>query len=109
MLAIVMDSKVLETAPMPEVATDVVGSDGCCNVESIREFTSIFVDICYATSYPFGFTSIGKHPPLDILKFLVTTLRNQDKKVAFIGVDEYGSLSKSSDFMKTCHNMYIIV
>ena len=77
MLAIVMDSKVLETAPMPEVATDVDGGDGCCNVESIREFTSIFVDICYATSYPFGFTSISKHPPLDILKFLVTTLGNQ--------------------------------
>ena len=54
------------------------------NVEIIREFTSTFVAICSATSYPFGTPYISKLPPLDILKFLVTTLMNQDKKVAFI-------------------------
>ena len=79
------------------------------NVESIREFTSTFVDICSATSYPFGFPSISKHPPLDILNFLVTTLKNQDKKVTFIRVDEYGALARSLEFMRTCHNMNIIV
>ena len=40
------------------------------NIESIHGFTSTFVDICYATSHPFGFTSINKHPLLDILYFL---------------------------------------
>ena len=79
------------------------------NVESIRGFTSTFVAICSATSYPFGFPSRSKLPPLDILKFLVITLRNQDKKVAFIRVDEDGALSRSSEFMRTCHNMNIIV
>ena len=79
------------------------------NVESIRGFTSTFVAICSATSYPFGFPSRSKRPPLDILKFLVTTLRNQDKKVAFIRVDEDGALARSSEFMRTCHNMNIIV
>ena len=79
------------------------------NVESIRGFTSTFVDICSATSYPFGFPSRSKRPPLDILKFLVTTLRNQDKKVAFIRVDEDGALARSSEYMRTCHNMNIIV
>ena len=34
---------------------------------------------------------------------------NQDKKVSFIRVDEYGSLARSSELMKTCHNMNIIV
>ena len=34
---------------------------------------------------------------------------NQDKKVAFIRVDEYGSLAIFYEFMKTCHNMNIIV
>ena len=63
----------------------------------------------FATSYPFGFPSRSKRPPLEILKFLVTTLRNQDEKVAFIRVDEDGALSRSSEFMKTCHNMNIIV
>ena len=79
------------------------------NAESICEFNSTFVAICSATSYPFGFPSRSKRPIIEILKFLVTTLRNQDKKVAFIRVDEDGELSRSSEFMKTCHNMNIIV
>ena len=53
------------------------------NVEIIHGFTLTFVDICYDTSYPLGFTYIIKLTTLDILKFLVTTLRNQDKKVAY--------------------------
>ena len=61
-----------------------------------------------ATSYNFGFPSRRKFPSLDIIKFIVTTLRNQDKKVAFIRVDEYASLARSSEFMRTCHNMNII-
>ena len=79
------------------------------NVEIIRGFTSTFVAIFYAASYPFRFPSRSKCTPLDILKFLVTTLRNQDKKVAFIGVDEYRALERSSEFMRRCHNMNIIV
>ena len=78
-------------------------------VESIHELTSTFVAICSSTSYPFVFPSRRKCPPLDILKFLVTTLSNQDKKVAFFWVDEYGELARYSEFMKTCHNMNIIV
>ena len=35
-------------------------------------------------------------------------MRNQDKKVAFIRVDEYGAPEKSSGFMKTYHNMNTI-
>ena len=50
-----------------------------------------------------------KRPPLDILKFIVTTLRNQDKKVSFIKFYSDGALARSSEFMKTCHNMNIIV
>ena len=79
------------------------------DVESICGFISFFVAICYATSYPFGFPSRSKRPPLDILKFLVTALRNQDNKVAFIRVYEDGALARSSVFMNTCQNMNIIV
>ena len=79
------------------------------NVKSIHVFNSNFVAICSATSYPFGFPSRSKLPSLDILKFLFTTLENQDKKVAFIRVDEYGALARSSEFMRICHNMNIIV
>ena len=78
------------------------------NVERIRGFTTTFVAICSATSHPFGFPSRSKRSLIETLKFLVTTLRNQDKKVALIQVDEYGALARSSEFMKTCHNMNII-
>ena len=77
-------------------------------VEIIRGFTPNFVAIFSVNPYPFGFTSISKRPTIEILKFLVTTLRNQDKKSAFIQVDEYGTLPRSSKFTKTCHNMNII-
>ena len=79
------------------------------NVESICGFTSTFVAIFSATSYPFGFPYRSKRPPLDILKFLVTTLRNQDNKVQFIRLDEDGALARTSEFMWTCPNMNIIV
>ena len=36
-------------------------------------------------------------------------MRNQDKKLAFIRVDEDGALARSSEFMKTYHNINIIV
>ena len=36
-------------------------------------------------------------------------MRNQDNKVAFVLVDEDGELVRSSGFIRTCHNMNIIV
>ena len=54
------------------------------NVEIICGFTSNVLAICYATPYSFGFPSIIKRTTIDILKFLVTTLSNQDKKSALI-------------------------
>ena len=65
--------------------------------------------ICCATLYPFVFPPISKRLPLDNLNFLVTTLRNKYKKFAFILVDEDESLAISYGFMKTFHNMNIIV
>ena len=65
--------------------------------------------ICYATSYSFGFPSRGEILPLDIPKFLVNAFTNQDNKVSFIQVDEYGALARSSEFINKFHNMNIIV
>ena len=62
---------------------------------------------CY--SYSFVFLSIIKLKSLDILKFLVTALRNQDKKYAFIVVDKDVALAKYFEFMRTCYNMNTIV
>ena len=58
---------------------------------------------------PFRFPSRSKHPPTDILKFLVITLSNQDKKFSLVRVDEDGALARPSESTKTCHNMNIIV
>ena len=79
------------------------------NVESIHGFTSTFVNTHSYTSYSFGFTSRSKNLPLGILKCIVTTLSNQDKKVSLIQFDEDGALEISSEFMKTYHNINIIV
>ena len=67
-----------------------------------------YVAICSTTSHTFVFPFRSKLPTLEILKFLVTTLRNQDKKLAFIQVHEDGALSRLSQFTKTCHSMNII-
>ena len=37
------------------------------NFENIHGMTSIFVAMCYSTSYTFGFPSISNRPPLDTL------------------------------------------
>ena len=79
------------------------------DVESISGFTSNFVAICSATSHTFVFPSRRKRPSLETLKFLVTTLSNQDKKNSFIRVDKYRALARYSEFMGTCNNMNIIV
>ena len=75
------------------------------NVERIHGFTLIFVAICSDTSYPFGFPSRSKCPPLEIINFFVTTLINQDRKVVFVRVDEDRALAISYQFMKKRHNM----
>ena len=79
------------------------------DVESIRGFTSTFLDICSATLYPFLLPSRSKCTPLEVLKVSITALSNQDKKVAFIRVDEDGALVIYCEFMKIFHNMNITV
>ena len=65
--------------------------------------------ICSENSHPFGFPSRSKHPYLETLNFHVTILRNKDKKVSFIQVDEDGALERYHEFTKTCHNTNTIV
>ena len=79
------------------------------NVEIIHEFALIFVPIWSNTSYSFGFTSRVKILPFEMLKFLLDNLRNKYKKVALVWVDEDGTFSKSSESMKPCYRMNILV
>ena len=66
------------------------------NVEIIRRFNLTFMAICSDTSYPLGFTSRIKLTTIDIIKFLVTSLRKNFKKIAFIQAYQYGALEISS-------------
>ena len=77
-------------------------------VEIILGFISAFVAIFYATLYPFDFTYIIKLSPLYIINVLVNTFRNQDKKLIFIRLDKDGVMARSSESMRTFHNMNII-
>ena len=67
-------------------------------VTSIRGFTSALDVACASTSYPFGFPTKSKSPPIEILRWLIGTLRSMGHVVNFIRVDEGGELANSSSF-----------
>ena len=58
---------------------------------------------------PLGFPSTIKRLTLDILKFIVTTLMNQNKKVALILLDQDVAQKIYSGFLNTGDNMKSIV
>ena len=67
-------------------------------VTSIRGFTSALDVACATTSYPFGFPTKSKAPPIELLRWLLGTLRSMGYVVNFIRVDEGGELANSSSF-----------
>ena len=78
------------------------------NVESIHGFTAIVLAKLSATLRLFVLPSRNKLPPIYILKCIVTTLIDRYKKLSFIRVDEDVALARSSELMRTCHNVNII-
>ena len=68
------------------------------SVVSIRGFTSALDVTCASTSYPFGFPTESKSPPIEILRWLIGTLRSMGHVVNLIRVDEGGELANSSSF-----------
>ena len=67
-------------------------------VTSIRGFTSALDVACASTSYPFGFPTKSKSPPIEILRWIIGTLRSMGYVVNFVRVDEGGELANSSSF-----------
>ena len=67
-------------------------------VVSIRGFSSALDVTCASTSYPFGFPTKSKSPPIEILRWLIGSLRSMGHVVNFIRVDEGGELANSSSF-----------
>ena len=77
-------------------------------LKASMDLPRMFLTICSVASYPFGFPSRITLPPIDTLKLLVITLRNQDKKVSLIVVERDRALKILFKFMRTCHIMNII-
>ena len=63
--------------------------------------------LCYFT--PLWIYTQQKIPTSLHPQLFFTTLRNQYKKVSFTWVDEYVALERSSEFIKTCHDINTIV
>ena len=71
--------------------------------------STLHFSIYYSTSYYFDFPQRIKRQPIDTLKYFVTTLINQDKKVELIRVDKDGELARPSYFMRICHEMNAVI
>jgi hypothetical protein len=68
------------------------------NKVSIRKCTSALCITDATTSYPFGFPTRSKRPPINIFRWFISVLRSMGKKPVFIRVDEGGELARSRDF-----------
>lgn len=68
---------------------------GC---EPIQGFTTALDITCASTDYTLSFPTCSKSPPLEIVIWVVNTLRSMGHIVSFIRVDEDGSLAWSTEF-----------
>jgi hypothetical protein len=67
-------------------------------VTSLRGYTTALDIACGSTSYPFGFPTKSKTPPLILFEWFVKTIRSMGYQVIFIRVDEDKGLARSSEF-----------
>ena len=67
---------------------------------SIRGFSSYLSFLDDTTGYPFSFPTCNKRTPLDILQFIIITLRQQNKSINYVQCDKGGELSCSSEVNK---------
>ena len=65
------------------------------NTESIRGFTSYLSCDCVSSKYSYRFCTRRKRAPVDIIRWIIITLRSQGKKVNFIRFDEGRELARS--------------
>ena len=67
-------------------------------VTSLRGYTTALDIACGSTSYPFGFPTKSKTPPLVLFEWFVKTIRTMGYEVTFVRVDEDKGLARSSEF-----------
>jgi len=79
------------------------------NVQSVRGFTSYMSCDCVLTKYSFRFCTRRKRAPVDIIRWILLTLRKQKKEVNFVRFDEGGELARCEELNKMLLNEFQIV
>lgn len=70
------------------------------NVQSVRGFTSYLSCDCVLTKYSFRFCTRRKRSPVDIIRWILLTLKKQNKIVIFVRFDEGGELARCTELNK---------
>ena len=78
-------------------------------VTSIRGYTTALDIVCASTSYPFGFLTKSKSPPLTLFSWFVHTVRTMGHHVTFIRVDEDKGLAQSSELCALVVNLNCVL
>jgi hypothetical protein len=71
---------------------------------SIRGFTSSLAIVCGSTSYPFNFPTRSKAPPIDILHYILRTIRSLGFNPIYVHMDEDGALARCAEFCQAIVN-----
>ena len=76
---------------------------------SLRGHNSAFTIVDQGSRYPFAFPCCAKRPPVSIMIFFISCLRNMGFTPIAFKMDEGGELCKSTEFCKTLTNMGVII
>ena len=79
------------------------------NVQSVRGFTSYISCDCVLTKYSFRFCTRRKRAPVDIIRWILLTLRKQKKEVNFVRFDEGGELARCEELNQMLLNEFQVV
>ena len=79
------------------------------NVPSVRGFTSYLSCDCVHTKYSFRFCTRSKRAPIDIIRWIMETLRKQSKSVNFVRFDEGGELARNLEIPKMLTEEFNII
>ena len=67
------------------------------NVTYVRGFTSILTVVCENNIMMWLFPAASKQSHVHIIRFIITTFKNEQHPCKFLRVDEYVDLSNSTD------------
>ena len=70
------------------------------STQSVCGFTSYLLCVCVSTKYCLKFCTRYKRAPVDIMKWVLNTLKSQNKTTNYVRFDEGGELARSCEVNK---------